>query len=446
MIKLPLYGDAASGATRLETRLPDAKPLYDRGEAITEAERCLYCHDAPCVKACPTEIDVPTFIKKIASDNVLGAARTIMSQNVLGYSCARVCPVEVLCVGACVYNDWHREPIQIGKLQRYATEAALAREESGKGRVFTARARGPHTRRVALVGAGPASLACAAALALEGHEAVVFERKALPGGLNSTGVAPYKLHLSDSLREIEYVRSLGVDIELGAELGEGTSASTLLDSFDAVFLGLGLGADSKLGIEGEDGPGVLGATAFIEKLKLEEGFTLGALSRAIVVGGGNTALDVARELAQLGVASVTMVYRRSASQMSGYAHELHLARSEGVALIDEAVPLAVVRGERGEVQALRVRRPDGEIELACDGIFLAIGQSKLRAVASQFAGVALDGRGCVLVDPTTRRTGNARVYAGGDCVNGGREVVNAVADGREAAREMMRVWALETRS
>jgi dihydropyrimidine dehydrogenase (NAD+) subunit PreT len=439
--RLPMFDGALSGE-RLEDQLPDAKPLYTPGQAQAEADRCLYCSDAPCIQACPTEIDIPTFIKKIATGNVLGAARTILKQNILGYSCARVCPVEVLCVGSCVYNDWHRDPIQIGKLQRFATEQALAAESDGGPRIFTPKAADKGARRVALVGGGPASLACAAHLALEGHRPVIFEKRPLPGGLNSTGVAPYKLHLADALAEVSYVLGLGVELRQGA-VGEGVSAEELLRDFDAVFLGLGLGEDSRLGIPGEDGPGVHGATAFIEQLKTDAKLSLSGLRRALVVGGGNTAIDVARELVLLGVPDVAMVYRRDRASMSGYAHEMAYARTEGVRLVEQATPVAVLR-EGSRVTGLRVAiagAEAGERDLPADAIFLAIGQSKLRAVASLFPGVELDKRGCVVVDAASRRTGNAKVYAGGDCINGGKEVVNAAADGREAARHMIQTWA-----
>ena len=430
----------AAPTERLESRLPDGKPPYSDAEARAEAERCLYCHDAPCVKACPTSIDIPRFIQQIATGDGLGAARTIMSSNILGYSCARVCPVEVLCVGDCVYNPWHKPPIQIGKLQRWATEGALAVEALGGRRVFTPRTA-EKRRRVALIGAGPASLACAAYLALEGHEAVVFERGALPGGLNTTGVAPYKLHTEDSLREVDYVRSLGVEIRTGVEVGRDVSPESLASDWDAVFLGLGLGDDTRTGVAGEDGPGVVGATAFIARLKNEPGFGVDGVRRALVVGGGNTAIDVARELAKLGVPDVAMVYRRTAADMSGYAHEMAAARQEGVRLVERAQPAAVVRGADGGLTGLRVATPEGERELPADLVVLAIGQSKLRSLASSFPGVELDKRGCVVVDPRTKRTGHAKVYAGGDCVNGGKEVVNAVADGRDAARAMTAGWA-----
>lgn len=434
---------------RLERQLPDAKPLLSPGEARAEAERCLFCHDAPCVTACPTEIDIPLFIKKIASGNVTGSANTIFESNILGYSCARVCPVEVLCVGACVYNDWHRAPIQIGKLQRYATETVLAKAAKTGRAPLAPKAKSTASKRVALIGGGPASLACAAYLSLEGHNAVIFERNKLPGGLNTTGVAPYKLHADDALREADFVASLGVEIRTGVEIGKGVSAQSLLNEYDAVFIGIGLGADTRLNIPGEDGPGVFGATAFIERLKNEPGFSIAGVKQALVVGGGNTAIDVARELAQLGVPDVAMVYRRSAEHMSGYAHEMSAARIAGVRLIDRAQPVAVLRDEaENKIKSLRVALtengapiPGTEQDLACDTVVLAIGQSKLRALASELPGVELDGRGCVVVEAGSRRTGNPRVYAGGDCINGGKEVVNAVADGREAAKAMMRAWA-----
>ena len=422
---------------RLELALPDKKPLYTEAEARAEAERCLYCVDAPCIKKCPTEIDIPTFIKKIATGNVRGAARTIFEENVLGYSCARVCPVEVLCVGDCVYTGWHRAPIQIGRLQRYATEVATLPEQRP---LFQTR---PSTgKKVACVGAGPASLACAAYLALEGHEAVVFEQRPLPGGLNTTGIAPYKLHTEDALHEVLWVRSLGVDIRTGNAIGAGISGKELLASYDAVFVGVGLGADTRLGVPGEDGPGVYGATAWIERMKLARAEHT-RLGRVVVIGGGNTAIDVARETALLGADDVAMIYRRGAGEMSGYAHEMEGARKEGVRFLPHAVATAFVRAEGGALRGVRIAHaeagravPGTEIELACDLVAVAIGQSKLRAIVEEFPGVELDGRGCIVADPVTGVTRNPKVYSGGDCVNGGKEVVNAVADGRNAARAM----------
>ncbi|HEY1691147.1 MAG TPA: FAD-dependent oxidoreductase [Polyangiaceae bacterium] len=420
---------------RAETALADKKPLMDAAEARLEAERCLYCADAPCTIACPTSIDVPGFIKRIASGNVRGSARTILEQNILGYSCARVCPVEVLCEGSCVYTAWQDKPIAIGRLQRYATENGTLDLAAP---VFGAKAS--TGKRVACVGAGPASLAFAAYLAMEGHKAVVFEKRALPGGLNTTGVAPYKLHADDAAREVEWVQSLGVEIRTGVEVGKDVTGAQLLAEYDAVFLGLGLGDDNRLGIPGEDGPGVVGATAWIEQMKLAKG-TLPKLGHVVVVGGGNTALDVARECALLGAEAVMMVYRRGIAEMSGYDHELAGARKEGVIFVDHATPLAVVRDAAGAVRALRVSKGGAEVDLPAALVALAIGQSKLRSVASQFPGVALDARGCVVADAASGVTGNLDVFSGGDCVNGGKEVVNAVADGRNAARFLHAKWS-----
>lgn len=431
---------------RLETALPDKKPLYSAAEATAEAERCLYCVDAPCIKACPTEIDIPTFIKKIASGNVRGAACTIFDQNLLGYSCARVCPVEVLCVGDCVYNGWGREPIAIGRLQRFATTIATA---EGQPPLRTPKPKG--SRKVACVGAGPASLAFAGTLALEGVSATVFEKRAYAGGLNTTGIAPYKLHSEDALHEVAWVASLGVDLQTGKEVGDGLSAEALLRDYDAVFLGVGLGEDTRLGLPGEDGPGVVGAIVWIEQMKLELTVADAAsLGRVLVIGGGNTAIDVARESALLGAKEVTMVYRRGQKEMSGYAHELDCARVEGVRFVEHAAPHSFVRDASGKLLALRVSRAEGgkplpgtEYDLPCDTVVLAIGQSKLRALASQFPGVELDAKGCVKADPATGQTGNPKVFAGGDCINGGKEVVNAVADGRNAARTLLASFSKE---
>jgi dihydropyrimidine dehydrogenase (NAD+) subunit PreT len=437
---------------RLENELVDKKPLYTPAEAKAEADRCLYCVDAPCIKACPTEIDIPTFIKKIASGNVRGSARTIFEQNLLGYSCARVCPVEVLCVGDCVYNGWGRDPIQIGRLQRFATESATL---PGAPSVLPTRVDlGTSKKKVACIGAGPASLAFAGYLALEGHDAVVFEKRAVAGGLNTTGIAPYKLHADDALHEVEFVKNLGVDVQIGVEVGteDGPgkiSAKKLLETYDAVFIGVGLGADSKLGIPGEDGPGVWGATAWIESMKLEMSKAKReeiAGKRVLVVGGGNTAIDVARECALLG-ADVAMVYRRGVPEMSGYKHEMDGGRKEGVRLVTHAQPVAFVRDATGKLTALRVKSTlagdpvfGTDYDIPCDMVALAIGQSKLREVAKELTGVEVDAKGLVVADPKTGATANPKVFAGGDCINGGKEVVNGVADGRNAARTLLARW------
>lgn len=437
-------GCASLPTERWELDLADKKPLLSPAEAKVEAERCLYCADAPCIQACPTSIDIPTFIKKIASGNVRGSARTILEQNLLGYSCARVCPVEVLCVGDCVLNAIDHKPIAIGRLQRFATETALA---EGQAPLFTVKPRGP--KKVALIGAGPASLACAGVLAMNGVQAVIFEKRAVAGGLNTTGIAPYKLHVEDALHEVAMVQSLGVEIRTGVEFGgPSLPAEQLLADYDAVFLGMGLGVDNRLGIPGEEGPGVLGATAWIEDMKLEKrSGPHPELGRVLVVGGGNTALDVAREAAGLHARDVAMVYRRGEADMSGYAHELEGARVEGVRLLPYRTPLAFERDAQGALTGLKVQvhepnQPVREEVVPCDLAAIAIGQEKLGKLAAAFPGLLVDDKGRVKVDAASRRSTHPKVYAGGDCINGGKEVVNAVADGRDAAKAMLREFGL----
>ena len=430
---------AALPLERLERRLADGKPVYAPGEAVAEANRCLFCHDAPCVQACPTGIDIPGFIRKIGTDNVRGSARTILSANLLGYSCARVCPVEVLCVGACVYNHWHRDPpIQIGRLQRYAVESAFLNGNAAG--LFTARPS--NGRKVACVGAGPASLAAAGYLALEGVQVTLYEKRKIAGGLNTTGVAPYKMHAEDSLLEVEFIRSLGVTIRSGVEVGKDVKAADLLRDHDAVFVGAGLGTDSRLGIPGEDGPGVEGATVWIERMKLDPAKPLDGVRRALVVGGGNTAIDAARELARLGVPEVTMVYRRSADEMSGYRHEMDAARKEGVRLVERAVPKAFSRDRSGRLSGLQLQ--DGQ-ELSAELVLVAIGQAKLRDLLASIPGVALDEKGRVAADPATGRTGNPKVYVGGDALSGGELVVTAAQEGKRSARAIARALGVEIR-
>jgi glutamate synthase (NADPH/NADH) small chain len=422
---------------RLETKLDDLKPLYSDGEAIAEANRCLYCQDAPCIAACPTGIDIPTFIRKIGTENVRGSARTILSANILGYSCARVCPVEVLCAGACVYNAWERTPIAIGRLQRYATEKVMS-----SGAAATLLPKAPaNGKKIACVGAGPASLACAGYLALEGCSVTVYEKRTLAGGLNSTGVAPYKMHVDGALAEVEFIRSLGVTIKTGVEVGKGVAPEQLLKDHDAVFLGCGLGTDSLLNIAGAHGAGVTGAVAWIERMKLEPGFGLKAVTHAVVIGGGNTAIDAALELARLGVPDVALLYRRTEADMSGYKHELHHAREEGVRLIERATPEAFVR-DGGTLKAIRLA---DSREFPCQLAVLAIGQGSLGSLAQSFPGVKTDARGRVQAEAGTGRTGNPKLWVGGDAT-GGELVVTAVQDGKRAAKSIAAALGIAERA
>ncbi|MCB1042481.1 MAG: FAD-dependent oxidoreductase [Acidobacteria bacterium] len=423
---------------RLEKKFEDKKPLYTKAEALVEAHRCLFCHDAPCIKSCATAIDIPGFIKQIAHGNMRGAAHTILSANMLGASCAQVCPVEVMCAGSCVLNDLNETPIAIGRLQRYATTEGLRDEVQSQRKLFTPRpAVG---KKVALIGSGPASLACAGYLALAGVKAVVFERDELPGGLNTTGVAPYKLVSDDALREVGWILSHGVELKCGVALGKDITVDQLLDDYDAVFLGLGLGRDRSLGIPGEDADGVWGATFLIRAIKHHASFTIGEHVRQIaVVGAGNTAIDIARELAELTAAEVIMVYRRSRGHMSGYAHEMKQATQSGVRFMENARPVAIESAD-GQVTGLRVAVPEGSYTVPCQWVVQAVGQERIAATMD--LGVAFDSHGRIVADEH-RRTSHPRVYAGGDCVNGGREVVNAAADGRIAAYAMLASWGLD---
>ena len=423
---------------RLEENFVDAKPTYSPGDAVAEADRCLYCHDAPCVTACPTGIDIPVFIRKIGTGNLKGSAKAILSANLLGYSCARVCPVEVLCAGACVYNEWHRTPIAIGRLQRFAVETLF--ESGAAGALFTkAPANGKH---VACIGAGPASLACAGYLALEGFTATVYEKRALPGGLNTSGVAPYKMDVAGGLAEVAFIRSLGVDIRTGVEVGRDVTLDALARDHDAIFIGIGLGSDSALGVPGEEGAGVTGAVAWIERLKLEPDLAIAGVTRAVVIGGGNTAIDAARELAQLGIAEVSMLYRRTESEMSGYAHELHHARAEGVKLIERAQPSRFERDAAGALTGVTLA--DGRT-LACELAVVAIGQTRLRELVAQLPGVAVDAKGVIRADAQTGATGHGKVFAGGDAT-GGELVVTAAQDGKRAARGIAQALGIELRA
>ena len=431
-------------------QFPELHPPLDDQTAVTEATRCLYCFDAPCTGACPTHIDVPRFIKKIAGGNLRGAARTILDANILGLSCSRVCPVEVLCEGACVLHQQNRKPIEIARLQRFALEHG---QSNGLPFAPPERAR---AERVACVGGGPASLACAAELRLRGFPVTVFDNRSLPGGLNTYGVAEYKLRASDSLREVEMIRALGVEF-LQASVGDAVPLDELESQYALIFLGLGLGSMERLGIPGEELRGVIDALRFIERYKTSNEFHIGG-RRVVVIGGGNTAIDAANAACRLGAEEVHLFYRRTEREMPAFRSEYDHSKAEGVSFHWLAQPVAIA-GADGRATAVKFARtrtgdPDAagrrtvtlvegsEFEFACDLVIPAVGQSRLAGMLQATRGIDVDG-GVIGIDRPTGRTANPRYYAGGDCVNGGREVVDAVADGKRAAIAM--AAALEAR-
>ena len=424
-------------------RFPELHPPLDTQSALAEANRCLYCYDAPCAAACPTHIDVPRFIKKIATGNLRGSAHTILDANILGLSCSRVCPVDVLCEGACVLHRYNQKPIEIGKLQRHAMDWFYAQPLPGgrsPGLPLEPRPSGNHLARIACIGGGPASLACSAELRRHGHAVTIFDNRPLPGGLNTYGVAEYKLRPSDSLREVDLVRSLGVEFRRG-EIGASTSLDDLEREFDFIFVGVGLGSMERLGIPGEDRPEVIDALQFIAHYKTSHDVQVGRI--VVVIGGGNTAIDAANAARRLGADEVHLFYRRTEKEMPAFPFEYEHAKVEGVQfhwlaqpveILDRAVKFATTRLGAPDSSGRRKAEPVHGTEFAfvCDMIIPAVGQSRLVKLLAKSRGIALEN-GCIAVDRPTGRTANEKYYAGGDCVNGGREVVDAVADGKRAA-------------
>ncbi|HTX77848.1 MAG TPA: FAD-dependent oxidoreductase [Terracidiphilus sp.] len=423
---------------QLRGRFSELKPALIPQAAVLEANRCLYCFDAPCTGACPTHIDVPGFIKRIASGNLRGSALRILESNILAGSCARACPVQILCEGACVMHRYHREPIQIALLQRHAIDAFHA---SGEDLPCL-----PDTRnlRVACIGAGPASLACAAELRRQGASATILERREFPGGLNTYGVAEYKLRVADSLREVELIQRMGVEFRFGVTIDSVAALESLETRFNFIFLGVGLGAMQRLGIPGEDSDGVMNALELIAGYKT--GHILGLAGTAVVVGAGNTAIDAANAARRLGADPVYILYRRSQSEMSAFDFEFEHSKQEEVQFLWRRQAIAIRPGDRGRLllDTVQVRELDGALlpipesqsTIACDLIVPAIGQSPLADLMEQFRGIEIRS-GRIVADPVTGRTGNPRYFAGGDCVNGGREVVDAVAEGKRAALAML---------
>ncbi len=418
--------------------LAEAFPPLTRHEALVESTRCLMCYDAPCTHACPTHIDIPKFIKKISTDNMLGSARTILESNLLGATCARVCPVQELCEGACVLGAEHK-PITIGRLQRYAMDYVYNR---GIDIFLTAKISG---KKIAVVGAGPAGLSCAGELAKRGHDVTLFEKRNLAGGLSTFGIIGLREPVAISLAEVDMIQRLGVRIETHREIGKDLALAELQSRFDAIFLSLGLGATPNLGIPGENL--VLDGLEYIEQSKLN-GRNLKIGRNVVVIGAGNTAIDCATIAKRCGAEHVTMIYRRTANEMTAYPHEYDFIKKEGVRFEFLAQPVRI-RAEKGTIEGVEcVRMSLGQKDasgrpaprpvegshfvIPADQVVKAIGQEK----ASLAARLNLKTqKGYIDVDEKLQ-TSLPGVYAGGDCIRwyGAASTVMAVQDGKLAAR------------
>jgi dihydropyrimidine dehydrogenase (NAD+) subunit PreT len=413
-------------AATYQANFADHTPALDRHEARVAADRCYFCHDAPCITACPTSIDIPLFIRQIATGTPEAAATTIWSQNILGGMCARVCPTETLCEEACVREAAEGKPVEIGRLQRFATDVAM-----GKGLHPFERAA-PTGKKVAVVGAGPAGLACAHRLAMHGHDVTVFERRPKAGGLNEYGIASYKATHDFAQDEVDWLLGIGgIEVRTEVELGRDVTLAKLQADYDAVFLGIGLAGVNALRAAGEDMAGVRNAVDFIAELRQTKDLASLPVGRdVVVIGGGMTAIDAAVQSKLLGAENVTIVYRRGAEKMSASGYEQDHAVQSGVRIIHNAAPLRVVGDGKAEAVefAYTVDGPSGltllpeTFTLKADQVFKAIGQTL--AVAPE--GLAVVGG--KLAGPS------GKVWVGGDCAAGGEDLtVTAVAEGRDAA-------------
>jgi glutamate synthase (NADPH/NADH) small chain len=419
----------------------EKEPAYSPQQALVEANRCLYCFDAPCIDSCPTGIDIPGFIKKIAEGNPRGAAKLILEANILGASCARVCPTRVLCEGACVVLDKEGDPVKIGRLQRYATDAVANNPAS----LFTP-PKNKTGKHIGIIGAGPAGLGCAAELAQLGHQVTVYEQKPQGGGLNTYGIAYYKMRPQVSLDEVALVESLGVTFQYNTKIGKDITAEMLLKKHDAVFIGIGLGHTQALGIPGENASGIIDAITFIEQIRTKPLDQIPIGAHVAIIGCGNTAIDAATQSKRLGAETVTIIYRRDQSNMSAYDFEYALARKDGVQFLFHTAPLEAITDSQGNIQYLKLIRtriaanekletiPGSEFQIPCDMLIKANGQQKQTSwLSQQFPTLKIDSKGRIEYDSATGQTSDPRIFTGGDCANGGREVVNAVAEGKKAA-------------
>lgn len=424
-------------AEDLARNFDEVLPAYTPQEATTEASRCLFCYDAPCLRACPTHIDIPSFIKKIATSNLRGSARVILASNPLGLTCARVCPVEQLCEGDCVLGA-HHKPIAIGRLQRHATDWLADSDESP----FTPGA--PIGKKVAVVGTGPAGLACAITLRQLGYEVTCYEAKKQPGGLDTYGIVSFREPTAIALAEARFAERAGVKFVLGTRVGTDVKVEQLLADFDAVFLGAGLGQVPRLGIEGEELPEVLDALEFIERTKTQPLGSIPIGRRVAVIGAGNTAIDAATASKRLGAEEVSIVYRRTRAEMPAYAFEYDFAKMDGVIFRWLTAPVRVL-GEGGHVSGLELIRmrlgapgPDGRARpeaiagstftLPVDMVITAVGQE---GRFEWLSGLGLEAKaGRFVVDPVTGATSHPKMFAAGDCAgeSGAEATVVAVVE------------------
>ena len=419
----------------------DMHPPLSRPEALTEADRCYFCYDAPCVSACPTGIDIPGFIQKIRSDNLRGSAQTILKENIMGGMCARVCPTEVLCEEACVRNGHQDEPVNIGLLQRYATDPVFEQNLH-----FFERADDTG-KKVAVIGGGPAGLSCAHRLATLGHQVVVFNRDSKPGGLNEYGIAAYKTVNDFAQQEINWILSVGgIEVRSNTALGIDITLDAVREEFDAVFLAFGLGGVNKLGLNNEDADGVLNAVDYIAKLRqstTKEDLPVGR--HVVVIGGGMTAIDIAVQSKRLGSEVVEIVYRRGPEQMGASHYEQEFAQTSGVSIRHWANPVKLLVSDR--VTGIEFERTEldanGELQstgdkwsLTADIVFKAVGQALADEVFGDAADLFEHKNGKLLVDDD-RKTSLPDVWAGGDCIYGHDDLtVTAVQDGKLAAHSI----------
>lgn len=411
--------------TQIEQNFADLHPLMSSPEALAEANRCLYCYDAPCTRACPTHIDVPSFIKKIASGNLNGSARVIFDANPIGSTCAKVCPVEVLCEGACVEKTLVQKPIEIGRLQRYATENVVRNNiplfEKGE----------PNGRSVGIVGSGPAGISCAAYLARLGYAVTVYERREKPGGLDTYGMAEYKMTQAESLSEVALIEQLDVKFQLNVEIGKDLPIDDLQSRHDAVFVAVGLGNTNSLQIPGEELSGVVDALSFIEQVKTRNWESIEIGKRTVIIGAGNTAIDAVTQAKRMGAEHAILMYRRTEKDAPAYEYEIELAKADGIEFLWETTPVEIVGS--GSVEAIRATNADGdEIVVPCDMVIKAIGQQKQRSFLADIVGIETDSKGRAIIDENMQ-TSNPKIFAGGDCVNGGAEAVDAAQMGKLAA-------------